>query len=122
MDDTSVHAAHYVRIATVGDLVEARVLAARLDSEGIDVRVHSEALGPYPVTVGSLAQAELWVLSDRVDDANRILLDAEVNTALSPADPETPAPRGLPYEIRAVAFTVTAVLVLLWIVRFARAI
>lgn len=109
-----------MRIATVGDLTEARVLAARLRSERIDVRIHSEALGPYPVTVGRLAEAEIWVTSDRVDEASRILLDAEVNTALAPAEREGPGPAGLPFEVRVVAFSVTIVLVVLWIVRLAR--
>lgn len=120
MDDREIGAARYVRIATVGDLTEARVLAARLTAEGIDVRVHSEALGPYPVTVGGLAEAELWVLSDRVEDAGQILLDAEVNTALAPAERDDSASRGLPLEVRLVALTVGLVLVLLWVVRFAR--
>ena len=121
MEDVETGAARYMRIATVGDLVEARVLAARLDFEGIDVRIHSEALGPYPVTVGGLAEAQLWVLSDRADEANRILLDAEVNTALAPAQRDGP-PTRLPFEVRVVALSVALVLVLLWIVRFAKVI
>ncbi len=78
----------FVKVATVGDISAGNVLAARLRSEGIEVRVHSPALGPYPVTVGNMAETELWVLSDRVDEAASILLDAEVNDALAPADPE----------------------------------
>jgi hypothetical protein len=114
--------ARFVRIATVGDLLEARVLEARLRSEGIDVRIHSESLGPYPVTVGRLAEAELWVLSDRVEDANRILLDAEVNTALAPALPDAEPRPGLPVELRMIALAVAVVLVALWFVRLARVI
>lgn len=120
MEDHDVGGARYVRIATVGDLTEARVLAARLNAEGIDVRVHSEALGPYPVTVGGLAEAELWVLSDRVEDAGQILLDAEVNTALAPAERDGATSRGLPLEVRLMALAVGIMLVVLWIVRFAR--
>ncbi len=120
MEEIHASAARYVRIATVGDLTEAHVLAARLRSEGIDVRVHSEANGPYPVTVGRLAEAQIWVMSDRAEDANRVLLDAEVNTALAPAEPGFSESRGVRAEIRMIAVAVVLVLVMLWIVRFAR--
>ncbi len=60
------------------------------------------------------------MLSDRVEDANQILLDAEVNTALAPADPEVHSTHGLPMELRLIALGVVVVLVALWIVRLAR--
>lgn len=121
MDDPGGgEASRYVRVATVGDLMEGRILAARLRSEGIDVRVHSEALGPYPVTVGRLAEAELWVTSDRLEDAGRILLDAEVNSAIAPADPDAEPRRATPIEFRLIALAVGLVLTLLWIVRLVR--
>lgn len=112
--------AHYVKLATVGDLTEGRVLAARLQSEGIDSRLHSEALGPYPMTVGRLAEVEIWVLSDRYEEAGEVLLDAEVNSALAPANTELPERIGTPPEVRVIAVAVALVLVLLWIVRFAK--
>jgi hypothetical protein len=112
-------AARFIRLATVGDLVEGRVLAARLQSEGIEVRVHSPALGPYPVTVGEMAETELWVLSDRVEEASTILLDAEVNVTLaeveSPAEGPTLAP-----GVRLVAIVVGVVLAGMWLVRLVR--
>jgi hypothetical protein len=109
----------FVKLATVGDLTTGRVLAARLLSEGIEVRVHSPALGPYPVTVGHMAETELWVMNDRVEEASRILLDAEVNAALSPV--ETPTARqGPALELRVVALVVAAVLVILWVLRIIR--
>ena len=110
----------YVKLATVGDLIEGRVLAARLQSEGIEARLHSEALGPYPMTVGRLAEVEIWVVSDRIEEAGEVLLDAEVNSALAPADEELPERAGTPPELRMVALAVALVLVLLWIVRFAK--
>jgi hypothetical protein len=122
MSEMEISAARYVRVATVGDLVEARVLAARLGAEGIDVRVHSESLGPYPVTVGGLAEAELWVLSDRVDEANQILLDADVNSVLASVGHKRAPHEPLPFGIRAIAIAVGLVIVMLWIVRFARVI
>jgi len=120
MEETERNSARYIRVATVGDLTEARVLAARLRSEGIEVRVHSEANGPYPVTVGHLAEAEIWVLSDRAEEASHVLLDAEVNTALAPAEPELSRSEGVRVETRLIAVATALVLILLWIVRFAR--
>lgn len=78
----------FVKLTTVGDITAGNVLAARLRSEGIEVRVHSAAFGPYPVTVGDMAETEIWVMSDRVQEASSILLDAEVNDAIYPADPD----------------------------------
>ena len=113
-------AARFVHVATVGDLVEGRVLAARLDAEGIEVRVHSPALGPYPVTVGQMAETQIWVLSDRVQEASEILLDAEVNVALAPVDtPHGPKP-SLPVEIRIIALVVAVVVGALWVLRVIR--
>ena len=120
MEETERNSARYILVATVGDLTEARVLAARLRSEGIEVRVHSEANGPYPVTVGQLAEAEIWVLSDRAEEASHVLLDAEVNTALAPAEPELSRSDGVRVETRLIAVATALVLILLWIVRFAR--
>jgi len=111
----------YVKLATVGDLLTARVLAARLEAEGIEVRLHSESFGPYPVTVGRLAEAELWIMNDRVEDARTILLDAEVNAALGPADPDAPPPsRGLPFEFRLAALGLGIVIITLWVLRIVR--
>jgi hypothetical protein len=111
----------FTKLVTVGDLTTARVLAARLEAEGIDVRLHSESFGPYPVTVGSLAEAELWIMDDRMADARAILLDAEVNAALSRADPDAPPPsRGLPFEIRLAALGLGLVLTALWVLRIVR--
>jgi hypothetical protein len=111
----------FVKVATVGDITAGNVLAARLRSEGIEVRVHSPALGPYPVTVGRLAETELWVLADRLEDAASVLLDAEVNDAIAPADPEldhlTPA---RPVDLQIIALIVGAIMVALFIVAILR--
>jgi hypothetical protein len=112
--------ARFIRIATVGDLVEGRVLAARLEAEGIEVRLHSQAFGPYPMTVGQMAETEIWVLSDRVDEASTILLDAEVNTALAAVDDGVEGSRGLPLEMRLAALAVAVVVAALWLLRVIR--
>ena len=112
--------ARFVPLTRVGDITAARVLAARLQSEGIEVRLHSQSFGPYPVTVGQMAETELWVLSDRVDEASEILLDAEVKDAIYTAEPGTETRVGLPLEFRLVAVALGAVLFILGALRFAR--
>lgn len=107
--------ARFVLLTTVGDVNTARLLAARLSAEGIETRLHGDALGPYPVTVGSLAETQLWVLSDRVAEASELLLDAEVNEALSPVENAAPPtkPR-MGWRLTAAAvLAVVAVLLLL---------
>lgn len=124
MADTDTHDAHeparFVELTKVGDITAARVLAARLQAEGIEVRIHSQAFGPYPVTVGQMAESELWVMSDRVEEASRILLDAEVNDVIYTADPTTPERVGMPMQFRLIALGVGIVLFILVALRFAR--
>jgi len=74
----------YVCLATIGDPDEARVIAARLSSEGLQVRTHSESTGPFPVTVGALAATQLWVRADDAIDAATVL--EEVGIACAPWD------------------------------------
>jgi len=115
--------AHFIPLATVANLTTAHLLAARLDAEGIEVRVHGEAQGPYPMTVGGFAAVQLWVLNDKVEEARTILLDAEVNDALAPvefAEIATESPAGaMSQELKWVAIVVLAILVALVIFRFA---
>lgn len=120
---TMPHQTRFVPLTKVGNLTTAHLLAARLEAEGIEVRVHGESKGPYPMIVGEFAEAELWVLQDRIAEARTILLDAEVNDALAPAEPEftsgaeAPSPRG--HELKILAGVVLAVIFLLVILRFA---
>jgi hypothetical protein len=111
----------FVKVATVGDITAGNVLAAKLRSEGIEVRVHSQAFGPYPMTVGNMAETELWVMSDRVEDANSILLDAEVNDAMAAANPDledlTPQ---RPFDVQIIALVLGAVMVGLFILAILR--
>ena len=64
---------HYEPLAIVGDQAHANLLAALLRSEGIAVRMHGESFGPYPVGIGRLAEVEVWVANDRLNDARVIL-------------------------------------------------
>lgn len=111
--------ARFVPLTRVGDMTSARVLAARLQAEGIEVRMHSQAFGPYPVTVGEMAETELWVLSDRVAQASEVLLDAEVNDAIYVVDRQTDR-AGMPIEFRLFALAMGIVLFVLVALRFAR--
>lgn len=118
MSDTP--GARFVRLTTVGDVAVARLLVARLESEGISGRIHSEALGPYPLTIGQMAEAQIWVSEDRVADAGRILLDAELRDAVAPADPDGPPPRRPLPEIQLVAVVLIALVLLAVVVRLMR--
>ncbi len=112
------HPSHFVHLTTIGDVNTARIIAARLEAEGIEVRLHGDALSIYPVTVGALAETQLWVLSDRVDEASTLLLDAEINDVLEPVDRGQPVDRrGLPIELRLAALAVGLVLLGLWVLR-----
>ena len=107
----------FMKVATVGDITAGNVLAARLRSEGIEVRVHSQAFGPYPMTVGDLAHTELWVLSDRIEDASAILLDAEVNDAIAIADPDIDhVAAGRPVDLQIISLVLGAIMVSLFVV------
>ena len=110
--------ARFVHLTTIGDVNTARIIAARLEAEGIEVRLHGDAHSIYPVTVGALAETQLWVLSDRAEEASTLLLDAEIKDVLAPVDPAAgPARPGLPLELRLAALVVGAVLLALWILR-----
>lgn len=105
--------ARFVRLTTLGDTVAANIMGARLESEGIEVRVHSQAFGPYPMTLGNMADAELWVLEDRVEDAARILLESEVNDALSGDRSYGPNSR-----LQVAAAITAAIVIAIWLIRF----
>ena len=63
----------FVKLLTVGDPNEAQITAARLRAAGIEVRLHGENFGPYPIPLGELADTEVWVPADRVDEATEVL-------------------------------------------------
>ena len=111
----------FVRLTTVGDLTAGNLLAARLRAEGIEVRVHSPSHGPYPVTVGRLAETELWVPQDRIDAASSILLEAEVSDAIGAADPDIDhVATDRPVDMQIIALIVGAILVGVFVVTILR--
>ena len=65
----------YVCVAKVPDVNEARVIAARLETEGVNTRLHGEPMGPFPMTIGRLAETELWVKAEHRPTAAIVLDD-----------------------------------------------
>jgi hypothetical protein len=106
-------ASRFELLAKVGDLAVARIVAARLEAAGLEVRIHSEAFGPYPVTVGRMAEAQLWVPSDRLEEARRVMLEADVDAAF----PAEESPETWSWEARLAAFLLLAVLIALVVAR-----
>lgn len=105
---------HFVRIAEVGNLASAELAAARLRSEGIEVRLHGEGMGPYPMTVGQLAVVEIWVLASQLENADRTLMEMDLETMLHRG--ERPPPLDVGDVGRRVFAVVTAVALLIAVV------
>ena len=70
-----------VRLTTAGDSFEARVLAARLGSEGIVWELRGAVDGPLTFGV-----VDVLVSADDLALARELLLGDEVEHALAPAD------------------------------------
>jgi len=66
----------------VAGAFRAQVLAARLESEGIDARLVGAA-NPYRLTVGDMARVDVYVHEDQLDDAKYVLLADEVDATLA---------------------------------------
>jgi hypothetical protein len=105
MSDRSVEP--FERVAVVGDAMAARVQAAVLESMGIEPQLRGEGLGPYPMTVGRLAEIEIWVREADAEDARAALDDADAGFD----EHHAPAARGRrPSASPALAAALTVVL------------
>jgi len=62
-------------LVRIGDPNEANLLAAQLRGEGIAVHIRGESSGPYPVTVGGLAEVEIWVDASCMAEARAIVAE-----------------------------------------------
>lgn len=69
----------HVCLARISDVHIASVAAARLQSEGIESRLHGEPMGPFPVSIGRLAETQLWVLANQRDAAAEVLEDLGID-------------------------------------------
>jgi hypothetical protein len=82
-------------LTTVHGAFTAHVLAARLQSEGIDVELRGAVGSPYGLTVGDMARVDLYVPEDQMDDARLVLLASEIDSVMALPDPaveDRPAP------------------------------
>ena len=99
-----------VPVRKVSDQFEARVIAARLGSEGIVTQLRGGGIeGPYP-----MGQIEILVAEDDIEVARELLLADEVESAFDDDEPGSPVASFLP---RRVAIVVLVCLVLTTIVR-----
>jgi hypothetical protein len=67
----------------VAGAFRARVLAARLESEGIDAQLRGALESPYGLTVGDMARVDVYVPEDQLADARYMLLADEVDATLT---------------------------------------
>jgi hypothetical protein len=67
----------------VNGAFRAQVLAARLESEGIDAQLRGALGNPYGFTVGDLARVDVYVPEHQLDDASYVLLADEVDATLA---------------------------------------
>ena len=71
------------RLTWVSGSFAAHLLAARLQSEGIEVQLRGAVNGPYVLTVGEIARVEVFVPEDQLDDAQLVMLAAEVDSVMA---------------------------------------
>ena len=104
--------ARLVRVATISSPQRAHLIAARLGSEGIECRLTGAVDSPYALTLGPMAQVQLWVLSEDLEDAQTVLLAAEVDDTLGGRLSDEKPPRRAPALWIAAALLLVA---LLWL-------
>ena len=81
------------RLTSVYGAFRARVMAARLQDEGLDVELRGALNSPYGLTMGDMALVDVYVPDDQVDDATLVLLVNEVDEADIVLDDDRPPVR-----------------------------
>jgi hypothetical protein len=71
------------RLTSVSGSFSAHLVAARLQSEGINVQLRGNLHGPYELTIGDMARVDVFVPQDQLDDAQLVMLASEVDAALA---------------------------------------
>jgi len=96
----------------VGGAFRARVLAARLESEGIDAQLRGALESPYGLTMGDMARVDVYVPEDQLEDARYVLLADEIDATLTaPTDWwDAGDERPSPHRARAVRWIAAALL------------
>lgn len=84
--------APFVKAGTLGDPGTARIVVARLESEGIPCIPRGHVAGEFPVTVGRLAETDLWVREADLDEARRIIAEAEPRPGEAAGSTRRPSP------------------------------
>jgi hypothetical protein len=106
------------RLTSVSGSFSAHLVAARLESEGIDVQLRGAVDGPYSLTVGDMARVDVFVPDEQLDDARLVMLATEVDQVLAAprewAGPRRPARRWLLW----VALTLLVVAAVTPVLRF----
>jgi hypothetical protein len=69
------------RLTSVNGAFPARVLAARLHSEGLDPELRGAIDSPYLLTVGEMARVDVYIPADQLEDARYVMLVDEVDAA-----------------------------------------
>jgi hypothetical protein len=100
-----------VHLLTVGTSFHARVIAARLGSDGIPTELRGAVDGPYP----GIGQVDVYVRGDDVDIARELLLVDEVESVFE-AEPE-PAPYRLPVLAAWIAVIAVVAVATAWMAR-----
>jgi hypothetical protein len=67
------------RLTSLQGSFRAHVLAARLIDEGFDVELRGSLGSSYGLTVGDLAQVDVYVPGDQIEEASIVLLATEVD-------------------------------------------
>ncbi|MGH8972224.1 MAG: hypothetical protein ACRD0C_03370 [Acidimicrobiia bacterium] len=101
------------RLTTVGGTFTAHVIAARLEAEGITVKLRGAVDSPYQFTVGDMSRVDVFVPEHELDDATLVLLVDEVDAVLD-LPPQKERPSDFRWGDRALWVVVVAVL-LLWV-------
>ena len=69
-------------LTSTANAFEAKVIAARLQAEGLEPELRGAVDGPYPFLVGGMAGAEVWIPEDELDDARLVMLATEIDNAV----------------------------------------
>ncbi len=102
-------------LTSVGGSFAAKVIVARLESEGIDCEVRGAIDSPYALTMGDMARVDIYVPDEQLDDARMVLLVDEVDASvLAPSRPDPddapPGTHRVRWRLVAAVFVLVAVL------------
>jgi hypothetical protein len=96
-------------LTTVHGSFSAHVLAARLQSEGIDVELRGAVGAAYGLTVGDMARVDLFVPEYQMEDARLVLMASEIDNAMEMPPPQSERTRHAPTWPWAVAIMLIVV-------------